>query len=204
MFMARHNAAELWGRAGQANLPARTAAIAPQTNGDLRSWARRSPVPAPLMILGGLGLAAIGVVGGWVLPLHLSWLGTALFGSAFTIGGGVAFLGAVKATSEPSQPALPAASSSVQVLTERSRRVHAILDRGGNFTFEDLLTQLRWTETALLETLVFMKDSGTMVEDLDLETGQWVYRAGAVDHVAPPPLTLADRQARQSLPEANG
>jgi len=203
--MARHNAAELWGqsqglvRASEGSAPSETAT-------DLRGWARKAPMSAGSMIVTGVGLATVGAVGAWLVPV--GFVGMMLFGSAFTVGGGLAFLGGAKARAKSEQAALPPASkTSPQVLGERARRVHAILDRGGNFTFEHLLGELRWTETALLETLVYMKESGTMVEDLDLDSGQWVYRTQLGDYggVGTGSLTLEDRQARQhAITEANG
>jgi len=159
------------------------------------------------MLMGGIGLASIGALGAMLGPA--GFVATVLFGSAFTFGGGMAFLGGLKARAKARQAALPAApetTTSPSVLTERARRVHSILDRGGSFTFEHLVAELRWTESALLEALVYLKQAGTMVEDLDLDSGQWVYcsqtsefsdagRAGA--------LTLEDRQAR-AISEANG
>lgn len=205
MTMARHNAAELWGQTqglvpvsqGGGRDPAETAA-------DLRGWARRAPLSAGTMIVAGLGLAGIGALGAWLIPVGFA--GTILFGSAFTIGGGMTFLGISKASSKAQQAALPPApSTSVQVLTERARRVHAILDRGGGFTFEHLLAELKWTESALLETLVYMKDAGTLIEDLDLDSGQWIYQAQTSGYGGSPgSLTLADRQALRSGTEASG
>lgn len=204
MAMARHNAAELWGQS-QGLVRASAGPGPSETATDLRGWARKAPMSAGSMIVTGIGLAAVGAVGAWLVPV--GFVGMMLFGSAFTLGGGMAFLGGAKLRAKAEQAALPPAThTSPQVLGERARRVHAILDRGGNFTFEHLLAELRWTESALLETLVYMKDSGTMVEDLDLDSGQWVYRTQQGDYGAGTgSLTLEDRQARQqAISEANG
>ena len=48
-----------------------------------------------------------------------------------------------------------------------------------------------------------MKEAGQLVEDLDLDTGQWVYRAQEPELGHGGPLTLADRQARQLRSEAH-
>lgn len=205
MGMARHNAAELWGQT-QGLVPVTST---PQSSDDLRGWANRSPMSAPAMIVAGVALAAVGAVGAWLIPV--GFVGSVLFGSAFTVGGGVAFLGGIKASHKVEQAALPPGpSTAASVLNERGRRVHMILDRGGSFTFEHLLSELRWTESALLETLVYMKDTGTMVEDLDLDSGQWVYHAQTMGYGSPGgvgALTLDDRQAQQAqqgISEANG
>lgn len=203
--MARHNAAELWGHT-RGLVPAGGGAPADpsETSASLQRWARRSPMSAGAMIAGGIGLAAVGVAGAWLIPV--GFVGTVFLGSAFTVGGGMAFLGGLKARAKSQQVALPPAPvANVQVLTERARRVHAILDRGGTFTFEHLRSELRWTETALLETLVYMKDAGTMIEDLDLDSGQWVYCSQSATYGAGAgAMTLDERQARRATTEVNG
>ena len=53
----------------------------------------------------------------------------------------------------------------------------------------------RWTDRALVETLVAMKDAGALIEDLDLDSGEWVYRLQYGDAIGTPAsMTLADRQ----------
>ena len=198
MSMARHNAAELWGHA-QTGLVRTTGGVEPaRAPGGVLGWAEKAPVGGGMMVAGGLALAAVGVLGAWVLPV--GFVGSVILGTMFTIGGGSAFLGAHKLRARRGQAALPPATSETaeSVLIERARRVHAILDRGGDFTFEVLLAELRWTERALVETLVYMKDGGTLVEDLDLDSGQWVYRAQMTDYGQGRALTLQDRQARQA------
>ncbi len=142
------------------------------------------------MALVGLGL-------GLALPLSM---GTAtLFGGMVTFGGGVAFLGALKRKSqlEAAQALPPAPTASPVVLAERGRRVRVWLQERGQATFEDLTGALRWTEAALVETLMHMKEAGLIEEDLDLDTGQWVYRMqSATETGTAASLMLADRDAR--------
>lgn len=148
------------------------------------------------MMLVGAGIVAIGAV---VASVAGGLVATAIAGSMITIGGGVALLGVLKRKGRAPQPvparALPPASSTA-VIAERSRRVATVLEQTGRATFERLAARLRWTEPALLETLMAMTESGHLVEDLDLETGEWFYRLQATDFGTGAALTLADRQAR--------
>lgn len=198
MSMARHNAAELWGHA-QTGIAIAPGEAKPARGGSgVMGWAERAPVGGGMMVVGGLALAAVGALGAWVLPV--GFVGSVILGTMFTIGGGSAFLGAHKLRAGRGMAALPPATTetSEAVLIERARRVHAILDRGGDFTFEVLMAELRWTERALVETLVYMKDRGTLVEDLDLDSGQWVYRAQMTDYGQGRAMTLQDRQAQHA------
>ncbi|MCA9707883.1 MAG: hypothetical protein KDK70_18670 [Myxococcales bacterium] len=175
--------------------------------GELRDWVQESSVSPGAMVAGGLGLAAIGGLG--ALTMHVGLLGVIALGSMITVGGGVAFLGILKrkgrGVAEPMR-ALPPASPST-VIAERARRVSAVLSTTGeDFTFERLLDVLRWTEPALLETLVAMKEAGQLIEDLDLDTGEWVYRSQTTEYGSALPgggMTLADRQAQGLHVEAN-
>ena len=68
----------------------------------------------------------------------------------------------------------------------------------GDATFETLLRLLGWMEPVLLETLVQMKESGAIEEDLNLDTGEWIYRTrNDLGMGAAGGLMLEDRQARQ-------
>lgn len=95
-------------------------------------------------------------------------------------------------------PALPPAETSPTVKNERARRVMNCLGMTGACTFEALMSQLRWTESALVETLVYMKENGWIEEDLDFESGQWIYRSAASD--APiSSMSLEDRRRRAGV-----
>jgi hypothetical protein len=173
-------------------VPTGPLAVVPQTDA-LATFVERLPIPPGAMIAGGLGLAALGAL--FAAFVSTGFIGAVLFGGMLTFGGGVAFLGMRKrqGISVPRPPTTPTVDP--HVLAERGRRVHALLARGGSATFERLLAQLRWTERALVETLVAMKDSGTVVEDLDLDTGEWVYRVSGGDSMGTAAsLTLDERQ----------
>lgn len=176
----------------------------PSQGGDLRQWVGRAPISSGALMTGGLGLAAIGAVG--ALVITTGFIGTTILGGMMTLGGGLAFLGALKRkdrrAAEQAPKALPP-SSPATVIAERASRVRAVLDRGGDYTFERLGAELRWTENALLETLVAMKEAGQIVEDLNLDTGEWVYRSQVHEFGTHGAMTLADRQARQIRPEAH-
>ena len=150
------------------------------------------------MVLGGLGLAAVGLGLGLALPFALP---TVLVGGMVTFGGGIAFLGGLKRKAEHDAAAAkalpPAPTVSPAVLAERTRRVRDWLQPRPQATFEELATALKWTESALVETLLHMKDAGIVEEDLDLDSGQWIYRMQvATDTGAAASLMLSERSAR--------
>ncbi len=142
------------------------------------------------MALVGLGL-------GLALPLTM---GTAtLFGGMVTFGSGVAFLGGLKRKSQlDAVHALPPGPTvSPAVLAERGRRISGWLQERPQATFEELRQTLQWTESALVETLLHMKEAGVIDEDLDLDTGQWIYRMqSATQTGTAASLTLSERNAR--------
>jgi hypothetical protein len=201
MGMARIPVAELWVQTqgpglvrATATAPARSSM--PAAGGDLREWVRDSKVSSGALVTTGLVVAALGGIGAMIVTSSV--LGIVAVTSMITAGTGLAFLGALKRKDRNAQPkALPPASAST-VLMERARRIQSVLDTGDH-TFEQLLGKLRWTETALLEALVVMKDSGQVVEDLDLDSGEWVYRSigGYGSYGSPGAMSLADRQARE-------
>jgi hypothetical protein len=204
MGMARIPVAELRVQTQGPGLVRVTASAPARQGGDLREWVHQSRLSPKTMVSGGLVLAAVGGLG--ALLLTPGFFGMMILSSMFTVGGGVAFLGVLKRKGRKEEPkALPPASSAT-VIAERARRVATLLDRGGDYTFERLLTQLRWTEPALLETLLAMKEAGQVIEDLDLDTGEWIYRSTTADYGTAAPgggMTLADRQARGLHTEAN-
>lgn len=214
MSVARHNVAELWGRTqgtfapgsgspGSGGAAARAGATGAnalvrtgETSGDLVTWVERSGVAPGKLVGGGLLLAIAGAIGAFLLP-GVGFFGTVALGSMFTLGGGLAFLGMRKLAASPPQtalpPALPPSKQALQI--ERSRRLRPVLE-AGPATFERIAGTLRWTETAVLETLVFMKEAGAVVEDLDLDTGEWIYRLQENDYGTAEGMTLEERRAR--------
>jgi predicted lipid-binding transport protein (Tim44 family) len=200
--MARDPVAQLWVQSQGALVPvgsAAPAAPAPTSGDDLRAWVDRTPVPWSGMVIGGMATAVIGLLLASINPL--GFLGVVAFSSMISIGGGLAVMGALKRkraqARDEGRRALPAASATPEVIAERSRRVARVLESGGQATFEELVARLRWTEKALIEALVHMKNVGAVEEDLDLDTGQWVYRVQEQDLAGTPAgLTLDERQAR--------
>jgi hypothetical protein len=207
MAVARHNVAELWGLRQATGGPASAGALAARSEEptDLVEWVERSPLGARKLVGGGLALAIAGALGALLIP-GVGFFGTVALGSMFTAGGGLAFLGLRKLAK--GSPGGAAAStgpamlppSRQQLMTERARRMRAVLERGPS-TFERITATLRWTESAVLETLVFMKDAGVVIEDLDLDTGEWIYRLQDNDFGTTGTMTLADRQALAGDPE---
>jgi hypothetical protein len=172
--VARNNVSELWVQAQHPGALVRvpTGQLPAVPESGVMAWAERAPVSASTMIMGGVAMALVGGLLAVINPF--GFVGVAIFGGMITFGGGIAWLGGVKARAA----ARPAPTSSVdpRVLAERARRVSAVLAQLGQATYETLLGRLRWTEQALIETLVHMKDRAVVVEDLDLDTGEWVYR----------------------------
>lgn len=193
--VSRQSVAELQGRGALVPTGA-NALVRNDVRTDVRGWANRVPVSPAAMLAGGIAVAGIGVV--LAALVSLGFFGTIAAGSMITAGGGIAFLGLLKwvGREQPAaHKALPAGDPTV--LRERARRVAAVLAQHGDATFERLLAQLRWTEQAMVDALVYMKDAGMVVEDLDLDSGEWVYRLQEGDAAGTPAsLTLADRQAR--------
>ncbi len=171
---------------------------APAGRADLQGWVDRSSLPPTTLVLGGAGLALVGLGLGLALPLTLGT--AALFGGMVTFGGGIAFLGGRKRKrqqNEAAMKALPAApTASPVVLAERTRRVREWLQERPRATFEELAKGLRWTESALVETLVHMKDGGVLEEDLDLDSGQWVYRMYDATEMGTAASLMLDERAR--------
>jgi hypothetical protein len=201
--VARHTVAELWIQSqGQALVRVGGDGIARRETGrhatvgqgdDVRSWAERAPFSWHGMMVAGLALAGIG---GLLAALNpIGFVGAVLFSSMITLGGGLAILGGLKRVGSAMPPALPAPQGDPSLLAERGRRVRRLLGELGQSTFEQLLSRLRWVESVLLQTLVAMKDAGQVVEDLDLDTGEWVYRLQSGDEMGTrASMMLADRQ----------
>lgn len=145
-------------------------------------------------------------VASFVAGMVMASFGSLLAGSLVAVGGVCAVLMA-RRQQRRSALALPAASTgepkaSPQVRVERARRVLGSLEVEGPCTFEALLARLRWTEPALLETLVELKKDARIDEDLDLDSGQWIYRPMG-RHGGAGSLTLDERQSRMHLDSEN-
>jgi len=194
--VARRTVAELQIQTRGALVRVGTGEHAPvRQSDDVRRWAERAPFSWHGMMVAGLALAGIG---GLLAALNpIGFVGAVLFSSMITVGGGLSILGGLKRVASAVPPALPAPKGDPAVMLERCRRVRALLGQLGQSTFEVLLARLRWTEAALLQTLVEMKDAGQIVEDLDLDTGEWIYRLAGGDEMGTgASMMLADRQAR--------
>lgn len=160
----------------------------------------RSVEPAePAMGEPWLRMGVASVIAGVIMTT----LGSFVMGPVVALGGAGA-IWMFRRNSRRAALALPAAGGasepkvSAQVRAERSRRVLGSLEVDGPCTFEALLARLRWTEPALLETLIQLKNDGRIDEDLDLDSGQWIYRPMG-RHGAGGSLTLDERHSRMQL-----
>jgi hypothetical protein len=176
---------------------------------DLRGWLVRTPGTWRALAVAGVGSTAMGMVLGAVGHRMLTlWFANSLLSAGLCL----VFLGLLKRvlTVAPAvaTPA-PAEVIDPRLLAERSRRVRAILAGATAaselHTFEKLVQASRWTQAAMLSTLLHMKERGEVVEDLNLDTGEWVYSL-AEDAVAAGPgsLMLEERTAQASPPERQG
>ncbi len=196
--VARQNVSELWVQAQRPTALVRVPtgqlpAVAERDTGAV-ALAQRVPASAPAMIVGGV---AIALLGGLLAVLNpLGFVGVVIFGGMITFGGGIAWLGAAKSRVVP--PSAPTPNVDPRVLAERGRRVVAVLAQLGQATFETLLGRLRWTEQALIETLVHMKEGSVIVEDLDLDTGEWVYRMQVGDDMGTRGSMMLDERRAHS------
>ncbi|PCC66874.1 hypothetical protein SAMN02745121_00398 [Nannocystis exedens] len=155
-------------------------------------------VTTPWSVLLGSGAAcmALGAITLGLFPFSV--IGLVLTNLLFSAGAGLAVLAFAKRTSSAGSAGPTALPARVDpsLLAERSRRVRAILRGTGPTTFERIKSELKWTQVALVSTLVHMKEQGEVVEDLSLDTGEWVYTlADNPDAVLGSP-TLAERQAQ--------
>ncbi len=166
-----------------ARTPTGALAIPAGQDAGLDAWADRVPMAGRPMVLLGTAVALLGAALAAVNPLGL--LGVAIFGGMMTLGGGTAVIG-MRKLMRPAVARPPAPSTDPAVMAERARRVMAVLGHAGPSTFERILAQLRWTDKALVETLVALRDSGAVIEDLDLDSGEWVYRVSEMDAVGTP------------------
>ena len=156
--------------------------------------------PWTALVASGAALAGLGAITLGMFPFSL--VGLVLTNLLFSAGAAFVVLGLIKrwSTGSPPAPAQPAARVDPRVLAERRRRVRAILQRGdGAYTFERLVRESKWTQAAMLSTLLHMKEQGEIVEDLNLDTGEWVYTLadGSEAAAAVTSPMLEERRARE-------
>jgi hypothetical protein len=176
---------------------------------DRTNWLVRSPGTWRGLATVGAASASAGLVLGMVGHRLLTiWFANSLLSAGLCL----LFLGLLKRMLTVAPVAAPAPAPEVvdpRLLAERVRRVRAILARATSaselYTFERLVQESRWTQAAMLSTLLHMKERGEVVEDLNLDTGEWVYSL-AEDAVAvgPGSLMLEERTAQASPPERQG
>lgn len=173
------------------------------------SWAERTALSWKTIVLSGIGMLAVGLVGASLFPIGV--VGVPVWGGLVTMGGGLVFLGGRKARRGRPLPPRALSASELGVLQERARRIRARIREGtkaggGDYTFERLVAELRWTDEAVLSALLHMKEAGDIIEDLNLDTGQWVYRLQDPALPAGPsdlPPMLEERRARYEDEERN-
>lgn len=164
----------------------------------------KSDAPAAsLVALGGAAAAGLGALTLALVPMLGLWPASLLLSmGAFLVVLGLARRHRVTPAPEPAAPRVDP-----QVLAERCRRVRAILRGGsGAYTFERLVQQSRWTKAAMLSTLLHMKERGEIVEDLNLDSGEWIYSlTDAIDgpSSATSPM-LEERKALEGDKEGQG
>ncbi len=167
----------------------------------LQRWADSWGATPRKMVGVGLSLAALGLGGASLNPLGfpLGFLGVLVWSTLMTAGGGLFVLGVDKARRARIAPRGPSTSAR-EVFEERGRRVRTLMSSsGGDWTFDRLRTRLGWTEQAVVTALLHLRDSGQIIEDLNLETGKWVYRLQDPDLVGPAAsgmMSLDDRARR--------
>lgn len=171
---------------------------------DARDWLVRSPGSWQGLVGTGLTLAGAGLLLGVLGPVLLTlWIANSLLSA----GACLVFLGFVKRVWQRHRPELAPAPAPVdaRLLAERTRRVKAILTRGPSdlYTFERLVRESKWTQAAMLSTLLHMKEQGELIEDLDLDTGEWVYSL-TEDPVAGAPGSLMLEERTAPTPERDG
>jgi len=155
--------------ASSANLPVRASASAAPTSTVFGITGDRSK-----MVRYGAALAFIG--------FSVQIVGTATLGpSVFTIMGFLAivasiffFQAAYKLTTPDS--ATPQLTDASSVDQQRAQRLAAALSTApGPVAIEEIAQVMRWTPQAVATGLKVLADRGEVVEDLDLETGHWIY-----------------------------
>jgi len=209
--MAQHKVVDLVIQRGSVQIVHRTPPT-PAGSGEGPTWLMRSPGSWHGLVTVGAASAGAGIVLSSVAYRMLTiWFANSLLSAGLCL----LMLGVIKRMMM--SQTTPAAAPPPEVvdprlLGERSRRVRAILSKATAvselYTFEQLVKESRWTQAAMLSTLRHMKESGEIVEDLNLDTGEWVYSladdvAGAVA-TGPGSLMLEERTAQASAPERQG
>jgi hypothetical protein len=203
--VAQQKVVDLVIQQGALQIVPRPVVAAPMERPDARDWLVRSPGSWQGLVGTGLILAGSGLVLGVLGPVMLTlWIANSLLSA----GACLVFLGFVKRVWSRVQPAAAPAPDPVdpRLLAERSRRVRAILARAPAadvYTFERLVQESRWTQAAMLSTLLHMKERGELIEDLNLDTGEWVYSLAA-DPVASSPGSLMLEERTVPTPERDG
>lgn len=159
----------------------------------------QSPLSWTTMFVGGLVMVALGTATAAITTW--AFFGTMLLSSLLTAGSGLVFLSLVKRRGQAEalmdgQRGLSA--SEHRVLVQRSKRISVLLSSAGRpLTYEALVDGTRWTRDAVLDTLLFMKERGEVAEDLDLDTGEWVYSPSELDAVPGSPVSLMLEERRE-------
>lgn len=210
--MAQHKVVDLVIQRGSVQIVQRvgssTQAPARSAGPDPAHWLVRSP--GSWRGLATMGLAStgaglvLGMIGQRILTL---WFANSLLSAGLCL----VFLGLLKrmltTTTQPA-PAPTPEPVDPRLLAERSRRVRAILSRATSaselYTFERLVQESRWTQAAMLSTLLHMKERGEVVEDLNLDTAEWVYSLADEVAAGPGSLMLEERTAQASPAERQG
>lgn len=203
--MAQHKVVDLVIQRGSVQIVHRPPTSPVRATPVLPAWVMRSPGSWRGMMVVGASSASVGLVlsvlGHRLLTL---WFANSLLSAGLCL----ILLGILKRVLTQAASPAPAVPDAVdpQLLAERSRRVRTILSKATSaselHTFERLVKESRWTQAAMLSTLLHMKERGEVVEDLNLDTGEWVYSV-ADDAVAAGPgsLMLEERTAQASPPE---
>lgn len=203
--MAQQKVVDLVIQQGALQIVPRPAAVARAERPDARDWLVRSPGSWQGLVGTGLMLAGSGLLLGILGPVMLTlWIANSLLSA----GACLVFLGFVKRVWSRVQPSLapPPAQVDPRLLAERSRRVRTILARAPAaevYTFERLVHESKWTQAAMLSTLLHMKERGELIEDLNLDTGEWVYSL-TEDPVAGAPGSLMLEERTVQDPERDG
>ncbi len=210
--MAQHKVVDLVIQRGSVQIVHRTPTTPARSSpGEAPAWLMRSPGSwRGLVVVGAASTGAGLVLSAAAYQMLTIWFANSLLSAGLCL----LLLGIIKKVMTPAAPpAIPTPEVvDPKLLGERSRRVRAILSKATSaselYTFERLVRESRWTQAAMLSTLLSMKERGEIVEDLNLDTGEWVYSLAdeAVGAVAggPGSLMLEERTAQASPPERQG
>lgn len=206
--MAQHKVGDLVIQRGSVQIVHRSPTTPARAAPELPMWLMRSPGSWRGMVSVGLTSTGAGLVLSAVGHRMLTiWFANSLLSAGLCL----LLLGVIKRVMTQAVPVTAPTPEPVdpRLLAERSRRVRAILSNATSaselYTFERLVKESRWTQAAMLSTLLHMKERGEVVEDLNLDTGEWVYSV-ADDAVAAGAgsLMLEERTAHASPPERQG